>query len=113
MHDQSIAELAAGLRARRFSSRELTQHFLDRIERLDPALNSYITRGGEQALAAADAADARLAGGDAGPLTGIPIAHKDIFSPPASAPAAHRACWTASSRRSTPPWWSGSPPRAP
>jgi aspartyl-tRNA(Asn)/glutamyl-tRNA(Gln) amidotransferase subunit A len=79
MHAKSIAELAAGLRERAFSSRELTQHYLERIARLDPRLNSYITVAAEQALAAADAADARIAAGDAGPLTGIPIAHKDIF----------------------------------
>jgi aspartyl-tRNA(Asn)/glutamyl-tRNA(Gln) amidotransferase subunit A len=79
MHDQSIAELAAGLHAKRFSSRELTEHFLNRIARLDETLNSYITVTREAALAAADAADARIAMGDAGPLTGIPIAHKDIF----------------------------------
>ncbi len=79
MHEQSIAELAAGLREKRFSSRELTTHYLDRVERLDPALNSYVTVTAESALAAADLADARLAAGDAGPLTGIPIAHKDIF----------------------------------
>ncbi len=79
MHAHSIAELAAGLRERRFSSRELTAHYLGRIERLDPSLNSYITVSAEAALAAADAADARIAAGDAGPLTGIPIAHKDIF----------------------------------
>jgi aspartyl-tRNA(Asn)/glutamyl-tRNA(Gln) amidotransferase subunit A len=79
MHHQSIAELAAGLHAKRFSSRELTEHFLNRIARLDETLNSYITVTREAALAAADAADARIAAGDAGPLTGIPIAHKDIF----------------------------------
>jgi aspartyl-tRNA(Asn)/glutamyl-tRNA(Gln) amidotransferase subunit A len=79
MHDQTIAELAAGLRARTFSSRELTEHYLERIARLDPRLNSFITVADEQALAAADAADARIGAGAAGPLTGIPIAHKDIF----------------------------------
>ncbi|KAA6187392.1 Asp-tRNA(Asn)/Glu-tRNA(Gln) amidotransferase subunit GatA [Thiohalocapsa marina] len=79
MHHKTIAELAAGLRARTFSSRELTQHYLERIARLDPGLNSYITVAANAALAAADAADARLDAGDAGPLTGIPIAHKDIF----------------------------------
>jgi aspartyl-tRNA(Asn)/glutamyl-tRNA(Gln) amidotransferase subunit A len=79
MHEQTIAELAAGLRAKSFSSRELTEHFLQRIARLDPQLNSFITVAAEQALAAADAADARIAAADAGPLTGIPIAHKDIF----------------------------------
>ena len=79
MHQKTIAELAAGLRAKDFSSRELTLHYLERIARLDPRLNSFITVATEPALAAADAADARLAAGDAGPLTGIPIAHKDIF----------------------------------
>ncbi|WP_058557716.1 amidase family protein [Thiohalocapsa sp. ML1] len=79
MHDHSIAELAAGLREQRFSSRELTDHYLARIERLDPGLNSFVTVCRDAALAAAEAADRRLAAGDGGPLTGIPIAHKDIF----------------------------------
>ena len=79
MHQHTIAELAAGLRAGSFSSRELTLHYLERIARLDPRLNSFITVASESALAAADAADARLQAADAGPLTGIPIAHKDIF----------------------------------
>ncbi|TVQ86664.1 MAG: Asp-tRNA(Asn)/Glu-tRNA(Gln) amidotransferase subunit GatA [Chromatiaceae bacterium] len=79
MHDQSLAALAAGLRARHFSSRELTEHYLARIERLDGALNSFITVTADAARAAADAADAALAADRAGPLTGIPIAHKDIF----------------------------------
>ena len=79
MHQKTIAEFAAGLRAKDFSSRELTHHYLERIARLDPRLNSFITVATEPALTAADAADARLAAGDAGPLTGIPIAHKDIF----------------------------------
>jgi aspartyl-tRNA(Asn)/glutamyl-tRNA(Gln) amidotransferase subunit A len=79
MHDQSIVELAEGLRTGAFSSRELTQHYLDRIARLDPALNSFITVAADSALAAADAADARLRNGDAELLCGIPIAHKDIF----------------------------------
>jgi aspartyl-tRNA(Asn)/glutamyl-tRNA(Gln) amidotransferase subunit A len=57
----------------------LTQHHLERIARLDPRLNSFITVAAEQALLAADAADASIKAGDAGPLTGIPIAHKDIF----------------------------------
>ena len=58
MHTSSLKELAAGLKARRFSSRELTQHYLGRIERLDPGLNSYITVTAERALKQADAADA-------------------------------------------------------
>ncbi len=79
MHDKTIAELAAGLREKAFSSRELTQHYLERIGHYDPALNSYITVTADAALAAADVADQAIAAGDAGPLTGIPIAHKDIF----------------------------------
>jgi aspartyl-tRNA(Asn)/glutamyl-tRNA(Gln) amidotransferase subunit A len=79
MHDKTIAELAGGLREKAYSSRELTQHYLERISRHDPALNSYITVTAESALAAADAADKAIANGDAGPLAGIPIAHKDIF----------------------------------
>ncbi|MEJ2308128.1 MAG: Asp-tRNA(Asn)/Glu-tRNA(Gln) amidotransferase subunit GatA [Gammaproteobacteria bacterium] len=79
MHDKTIKELAAGLQAGEFTSVELTQHFLDRIEAHDGALNSFITVTAETALAQAQAADARIAAGDAGPLTGIPIAHKDIY----------------------------------
>ncbi|WPL19929.1 Glutamyl-tRNA(Gln) amidotransferase subunit A [Thiorhodovibrio winogradskyi] len=75
----SIGELAARLRRRECSSRELTADYLARIERHDSALNSFITVTPEAALAAADAADQRLARGEGGPLTGIPIAHKDIF----------------------------------
>ncbi len=79
MFEKTIAELAAGLRAGEFSSLELTRAYLQRIRELDPEINSYISVLDDSALAAAEAADARLAGGDAGPLTGIPIAHKDIF----------------------------------
>src|ERR1044071_7225997 len=79
MHTLSLSEISAGLSARRFSSVEVTRHFLDRIARLDPALNSFITVTAEQSLEAARRADARIAAGDAGPLTGVPLAHKDIF----------------------------------
>ncbi len=79
MHTDSIKTLAAGLRAKKFSSRELTAHFLKRIETHDAALNSFITVTAERALAQADAADALLATGAGGPLTGIPLAQKDIF----------------------------------
>ena len=60
MHHKTIAELAAGLRRRDFSSQELTRHYLDRIERLDPRLNAFITVTADSALAAAAAADAAL-----------------------------------------------------
>jgi len=79
MHKHSIAELAAGLREKRFSSRELTQAYLKRIDRFDGAINSYVTVTAERALKQADAADARIAAGDAGLLTGIPLGQKDIF----------------------------------
>jgi aspartyl-tRNA(Asn)/glutamyl-tRNA(Gln) amidotransferase subunit A len=79
LHHLTLASLNEGLRARRYSSVELTRHFLSRIERLNPALNAFITVTGEQALAAAAQADRQLAAGEAGTLTGLPIAHKDIF----------------------------------
>src|SRR5690606_19785849 len=79
MHDSTIAQLAEALRARRISAVELTRHFLDRIARHDPALNALIPVTEDEALRAAEAADRRLASGDASALTGIPIAHKDIF----------------------------------
>ena len=79
MHDKTLAELSAGLAAGEFSSVELTRHYLQRIADLDGQLNSFVTVTGEQALEQAEAADARIAAGDAGPLTGIPMAHKDIF----------------------------------
>ena len=79
MHNKSIVELGADLRAGEFSSVELTRHFLERIEALDGEINSYITLTPELALAAAEAADARIKSGNAGALTGIPIVQKDIF----------------------------------
>ena len=79
MQNKTIAELSAGLKKRQYSSEELTRTFLDRIAKLDHKLNSYITITTEQALASAREADKRLASGKASPLTGIPIAHKDIF----------------------------------
>ena len=79
LHQKMVAELSKGLVTGDFSSRELTQHFLDRIEQLDGPLNSFVTVTAEQALAQADAADAKRKAGDAGPLTGIPVAQKDIF----------------------------------
>ncbi len=79
MHRLTLAEQAHGLASGEFSSVELTRHYLSRIEAHDPQLNSFITVTGEQALAQAQAADAQRAAGTAGPLTGVPIAHKDIF----------------------------------
>ena len=79
MLDAGLGELRAALDARRVSSVELTQAFLGRIRALDPGLNAFITVDEETSLAQAREADARLASGKAGALTGIPVAHKDIF----------------------------------
>ncbi|MBS0378086.1 MAG: Asp-tRNA(Asn)/Glu-tRNA(Gln) amidotransferase subunit GatA [Proteobacteria bacterium] len=75
----SLTELAQGLRARRFSSVEVTGSFLERIERHQGTLNAFISITREAALAQAAAADRALAQGTGGVLTGVPIAHKDIF----------------------------------
>jgi aspartyl-tRNA(Asn)/glutamyl-tRNA(Gln) amidotransferase subunit A len=79
MHEKTIAQLAEALRAGELTSIELTRAYLDRIRRFDSRLNAFITVSEEQALAAAEAADAVRTSGRGGPLTGIPIAHKDIF----------------------------------
>ncbi len=79
MLNSSLQQLGSALRARKISSVELTQLYLDRIAALNPALNAYITTKAETSLAQARAADALLAGGKAQALTGIPIAQKDIF----------------------------------
>src|SRR5688572_10076117 len=79
MHTRTLAQLAGDLRARRVSSTELTRLYLDRIERFGAALNAFITVTAEQALDEAAAADRRLAKGEASLLTGLPLAHKDIF----------------------------------
>ncbi|MDS4022095.1 MAG: Asp-tRNA(Asn)/Glu-tRNA(Gln) amidotransferase subunit GatA [Candidatus Competibacter sp.] len=79
MHDKTISQLSAGLAAGEFSSEELTDAFLDRIERFNPSLNAFITVAATRARAQARAADQHRRQGAAGPLTGVPIAHKDIF----------------------------------
>ncbi len=79
LHRKTVSQLSAALAAGECSSVELTQVFLERIARHDGALNSFITVTSEAALAAAAEADRKRAAGEAGPLTGIPIAHKDIF----------------------------------
>jgi aspartyl-tRNA(Asn)/glutamyl-tRNA(Gln) amidotransferase subunit A len=79
MINTSLKELAAQLAAKKISSVELTQAFLDRIRELNPRLNAFITIDENKSLAQAKAADALIASGKAGPLTGIPVAQKDIF----------------------------------
>ncbi len=79
MLNATVAELSSALAARQVSSVELARLFLERIERLNGTLNAFITVDAERTLADARRADAQRAQGDAGPLTGIPIAHKDIY----------------------------------
>ncbi|MGB0782307.1 MAG: Asp-tRNA(Asn)/Glu-tRNA(Gln) amidotransferase subunit GatA [Marinomonas sp.] len=79
MFEQSISTLAQKLRNKDISSVELTRHFLARIAKLDPQLNSYITVSEQRALEQAAAADTLLQNGKGSSLTGIPIAHKDLF----------------------------------
>jgi aspartyl-tRNA(Asn)/glutamyl-tRNA(Gln) amidotransferase subunit A len=79
MINKSLKELATLLAGKKISSLELTREFLARIGRFNPEINAYITLDEERTLAQARAADERIAKGDIGPLTGIPIAQKDIF----------------------------------
>jgi aspartyl-tRNA(Asn)/glutamyl-tRNA(Gln) amidotransferase subunit A len=79
MERRTLVELAADLRSGSVTSRQLTEASLAMIAQLDGVLNSFITVTADAALAAADAADACLARGEGTPLTGIPLAHKDIF----------------------------------
>ena len=77
----TITQLAGALRSRSLSASELLEHHLQRIERLEPVLNAFLTLTTEQARAAAAEADARLhADAGSGPLLGIPIGHKDIYA---------------------------------
>ncbi len=79
MHQLTVAQMIGQLNARAVSSRELTQHFIERINRYDTDLNCFVTVTADQALAQATKADERRAGGDAPLLCGVPLAHKDIF----------------------------------
>jgi aspartyl-tRNA(Asn)/glutamyl-tRNA(Gln) amidotransferase subunit A len=74
----TLAEARDAIRAKKISSRELTSAFVTAIEKARP-LNAFITEAGEQALLAADRADARIAKGELGALEGLPIAIKDLF----------------------------------
>jgi aspartyl-tRNA(Asn)/glutamyl-tRNA(Gln) amidotransferase subunit A len=79
MHTKSLNELSAALHNGDISSVELTQHYLDRINTHNSELNAFITIAEDHALEQARAADTRLQQKTAGKLTGIPLAHKDIF----------------------------------
>jgi aspartyl-tRNA(Asn)/glutamyl-tRNA(Gln) amidotransferase subunit A len=79
LHRRTLTELAAGLRARKFSSLELVSELLARIEKSQGALNAFISVTRDAALADARGADLALGSGGGGALAGVPIAHKDIF----------------------------------
>jgi aspartyl-tRNA(Asn)/glutamyl-tRNA(Gln) amidotransferase subunit A len=78
MHTKTLKQLSQGLQSGQYSSQELTQAYLTRIQ-THSALNSFISVTETQAIAAAKQADILLAAGNTSVLTGIPIAHKDIF----------------------------------
>ena len=75
----TLAAALDGLKAKSFSSREITQQFVTAIEGAR-TLNAYIVETPEKALAMADAADARLAKGEGGRLEGAPLGIKDLYS---------------------------------
>jgi aspartyl-tRNA(Asn)/glutamyl-tRNA(Gln) amidotransferase subunit A len=77
IHTKTLKELSALLQSKEISATELATHYLDRIEASD--LNAFLHVDRALTLAQAADADARLAAGNAHPLTGVPIAHKDIF----------------------------------
>ncbi len=79
MHAKSMTELMAGLAGGEFTSVELTEALLARIAAHDDKLNAFVTVTGEQAMAAAEAADQAREAGKGGSLNGLPIVHKDIF----------------------------------
>jgi len=79
MIDSSLKDIAAALRDRKVSAVELATESLARIDAGNPKINAFVTTDRDGALAAARAADERLAAGQGGPLTGIPLAHKDVF----------------------------------
>jgi aspartyl-tRNA(Asn)/glutamyl-tRNA(Gln) amidotransferase subunit A len=79
MYQKTLAELSRALHKKELTSEELTRTCLDRCREFNSTLNCFITIDEERAINQAQAADNRLQSGSAGPLTGIPIAHKDIF----------------------------------
>ena len=79
LHLLSTQQLITGLQDKQFSSAELTEHYIKRIDALDSKINSFITHTSETARAQAKAADEMRAQGDKRTLLGVPMAHKDIF----------------------------------
>ncbi|MEX0941366.1 MAG: Asp-tRNA(Asn)/Glu-tRNA(Gln) amidotransferase subunit GatA [Pseudomonadales bacterium] len=79
MHDKSLTQVVHDLRQGRYTSVELTRHYLERIRQHNTDLNAFITVTPELALEQAQAADQARRDGDDRPLLGVPLAHKDIF----------------------------------
>jgi len=79
MLNKTVKQLSQGLAKGEFSSLELCQYYLNRIDTIDTKFNSFITVSHEQAIASAKEADKKIASGNANEWTGIPFAHKDIF----------------------------------
>ena len=79
MHQHTLTELSQLLQSKQLSSEEMTKTYLARAEKFNPLLNCYISLSPERALQQARAADKRIHQGNAGPLTGIPVTHKDIY----------------------------------
>lgn len=79
MFNDSLKQLSDQLSAKKISSTELTTEFLQRIKQFNSEYNAFITINEDMSLAQAQIADKMIAAGQAGPLTGIPIAQKDIF----------------------------------
>ncbi len=79
MLNLTAKQIAAELAAKRVSSVEVAGYFLKRINTLGKVLNAFVSVDEEKTLAAAQVADRLIAAGKAGPLTGVPVAHKDIF----------------------------------
>ncbi|MBL4609023.1 MAG: Asp-tRNA(Asn)/Glu-tRNA(Gln) amidotransferase subunit GatA [Pseudomonadales bacterium] len=79
MHHKTLADIARGLEQKEFSSVEITKSYLQRIKQLDPEINSFITTTEDQAIAQAKQADEKREKNNATLLSGVPIAHKDIF----------------------------------
>ncbi len=78
MHELSVSQIAKGLQSGEFSSVEITKYLVDRMQ-AHQDLNAFITELGERAILQANHADELIKENKHGPLTGIPIAHKDIF----------------------------------
>ena len=80
VHYKSATELISLLDAREIGARELLDHFLDRVERYNPAINAIIWQDADRARAEADASDRRRAAGeDTGPLDGLPVTVKESY----------------------------------